>query len=180
MILVPLFGIGVAVHELVHALAVIALGGDVLDIRVWPSLESGELAVGQIIHAGSSLPRLVAAAPSLVWIACTILALLVTRFCRVRPIFSPVVFCAAILPMFDLSFSFASLYFFEDGTDLHLVFAGNPAVASLVMAAVLPTLGAAVCVRYHQLNSSELSTADVTVVMFGFLLLPWLALAMIG
>jgi hypothetical protein len=170
----PLLLAGTIVHELAHALAVAAQGGTIRDLDILPSMREGSLVFGHVTH--ERVPHL-----WLVWIAPTLLWTLVSfttviRLARVkRPrLAGALLFTLVLLPLVDLSFSFAGLFLGRPGTDLHRALAGHETLAGLAMNLIFILLGRLGWLRLRALAPTALSATEFTICYLVLLSAPWL------
>src|SRR5688572_22978949 len=95
----PLLLAGTIVHELAHALAVVALGGTVGDLDVLPSIRDGSLVFGHLTHDRVPHLRVVWIAPTLLWTVVSITtAILLARVKRPR-LAGALLFTLVVLPL---------------------------------------------------------------------------------
>lgn len=176
LLLLPLIALGIAVHELAHAAVVLAQGGAVLELSVVPAITNGVLSLGRTVHTAVPHPALVSIAPTLLWVIAALVALALLPRMRRRRTAELVLFAAVILPMVDLSLAFAGLFLGVPGADL-AVLAGHELFAGVLMAILLPGLGALAWERLSRICPRALSSTDFAAALVMLLALPWLVMA---
>ncbi len=175
----PLLLLGALVHELAHALAVIAQGGRVIELGVVPSLRSG-VSFGHMLHAGVARPWLVWIAPAALWTVIAAGTLVLLGRIRRRRLAEGLLFVLALLPMADLSFGFAGLFLGRPSTDLYRVLHGHETVAGVIMNLLFVTVGLLGWRRFHAVAPGVLTAAEFTAGYVALLAAPWLLLAIAG
>lgn len=171
--LIPLAGV---VHEGVHAVAVLAQGGDIVEARYLPALGWHGVGFGYVVHTGVAYPRLVAVAPCVAWIG--IAAAGLWACCRVgqrRPWLGQFLLASVVMvPLMDISLSVAALFIGDVTSDLYRAFAGSYRWAGIAVAALFPGFGVAMWQQVRVTTRDRIGPRQFAVGYCAALLAPWL------
>jgi hypothetical protein len=168
-----LLAAGALVHELAHALAVVAQGGTVRQLQLFPSLRAGNLVIGRLVHDGVPGEWLVLIAPTILWTVIAGGTLLLLPRVRRRRLAEGLLFALVLLPLVDVSFGFAGLFLGQAGSDLYRAFHGHETLAGLLMNLLFVAFGALGWRRFRELAPGALSAGGFAGLYVGVLAAPW-------
>ena len=124
---------GTLVHELAHAGAALLVGGEVVDLELWPTRVPGGIRFGATYYEGSfgDLDWLVTMAPALVWTAVAALSLIWLGRWRGR-LAKSLFLILFVLPLADIALQLSGLYAGRAGADYYEVLSGVPVATGAV------------------------------------------------
>ena len=171
--------VGTALHELTHAAVVVAQGGHVLEMKLYPYFEGGELTFGAVWYdiggAGDAwIDWTVACAPYVVSLA--FISAVVSLGRRLRPTFPSRAVLLALfhLPLVELSMGLGGLFRGSEDADLYQALAGHElavAFASIAFFAFAIEAGRRL---FERAWPGELSGLEYRVLLVAAVALPWL------